>query len=169
MNTQAIGMLLGLLATVLMCAWLYRIYGHRGTKFFANIAEGVHEGSKTVLTDAAITRRFLLYTKGTNDNHVAVNTSASGMPIGTIADEATAAEEEVALKILGKGTTTRMVNSGDGTIAVADEVYAASGGKVQKRPSGAGTYWRVGAALTAATTENDIIEVADAVPFKLVI
>jgi hypothetical protein len=32
-----------------------------------------------------------------------------------------------------------------------------------------GTYWQVGVALTAATADGDVIEVADCVPVRIVI
>lgn len=132
----------------------------------ANIAEGVHCDSVTRLTDAAITSRHLLYKVGSDADHIAVG-GAADLPIGTIDDEADAAEENLSVQLLGKGPTKRMVASE--AISAGEEAYTAASGKVQDLPTAAGTYWRVGTALTAAAADGDIIEVADCVAQKLVI
>lgn len=123
---------------------------------FANIAEGVHESSVTRLTDAAITTRHLLYKKGTDADHIAVS-GASDLPIGVVADEAKAAEENVAVQLLGKGASKRMVASE--AIGAGVLVYAAASGKVAT----SGTQC-VGVSLIAASADGDVIEVSDTVP-----
>jgi hypothetical protein len=122
----------------------------------ANIAEGTHEDSVSRYTDAAITTRHLLYKVGSDASHIAVS-GASDLPIGTIADEATAAEELVAVQLLGKKGTKRMVASE--AINAGALVYAAASGKVATT----GTQC-VGVALTTVTTDLDVIEVCDIVP-----
>jgi hypothetical protein len=118
-----------------------------------NIAEGVHKDSITKLSAAAITARHLLYKQGADVNHVAVS-GASDQPLGVVADEATAAEENIAVLLLGKGPTKRMVASEAITAGVA--VYAAASGKIATT----GTIL-VGVSLTAADADDDVIEVLD--------
>lgn len=150
--------------------WLFAprsCYG--GSRLVAcNIAEGTHEGAINKLTDAAITTRHLLYRRGSDDNHIAAAAASDTLaPIGTVDDEASAAEENVAVQILGKGSTKRMVASE--AIVIGDEVWTAAGGKVQDRTASAGTYWIVGIALSAAGADGDIIEVQDCAPIRITV
>ena len=119
----------------------------------ANIAEGRHAESVTKLTDAAITTRHLLYKVGSDVDHIAV-AGATDTPLGVVADEATAAEEYVSVDLLGKGCTKRMVASE--AVSAGARVFAAASGKIATSGS-----VLVGIALTAATTDGDIIEVED--------
>ena len=157
MNT--IAMILGalLLAFLATCVWLAK--RNSGLTFLANIAEGTHSGAITKLTDAAITARHLLYKLGTDAAHVAVS-GAADLPWGTIDDEAAAAEENVAVQLLGKGSSKRMVASAAINAGVA--VYAAASGKVAASGSVV-----VGISLSAATTDGDIIEVVDVAPVTI--
>lgn len=134
----------------------------------ANIAEGTHgDGRISKLTDAAITTRYLLYKPGSDDNHIAA-CGASEIPLGTVADEATAAEQLVAVNVLGSSGGTLLMVASE-AITVGEHVYTAASGKIQDVPAGAGTYYEVGIALTAAGANNDLIEVAHCVPRKVVI
>lgn len=134
----------------------------------ANIAEGTHAAAINKLTDAAITTRHLLYKRGSDDNHIAVAGASDTLcPIGTIDDEASAAEENVAVQLLGKGPTKRMVASE--AITVGDEVWTAASGKVQDRTATAGTYWIVGTALSAASGDGEIFEVQCCAPIRITI
>jgi hypothetical protein len=126
------------------------------TRAINTLTVGSHTDSITKLTDAAITARHLLYKLGTDAAHIAVS-GAADVPWGTIDDEATAAEEVVAVQLLGKGPSKRMVASG--VIAAGVPVYAAAAGKV----ADAGTVV-VGVSLSAAGADNDIIEVVDIAP-----
>lgn len=164
----AAAFMLGVQEALTLPTRLWSRVRHRNTPiaYAANIAEGIHADALTRLTDAAITTRHLLYKAGSDANHIAV-AGAADLPIGAIADEATAAEENLTLLLLGKGPTKRMVASE--AITAGEEVYAAASGKVQDLPTAAGTYWRVGTALTAAAADGDVIEVADCVAQKLVI
>ena len=135
---------------------------------FANIAEGRHgTGVVTKLTDAAITTRYLLGKPGSDGNHIAAS-GASDIPLGVIADEASAAEDPVNVQILGnaQGTVFMVANE---AITQGEHVYTAASGKVQDLPAGAGTYYEVGLALTASAADGDIIEVAHCVPRKTVV
>jgi hypothetical protein len=132
-----------------------------------NIAEGTHSCAINKLSAAAITTRHLLYIRGADDNHVTVAGASDILaPMGTIDDEASAAEENLAVQLLGKGSTKRMVASK--AIVVGDEVWTAAGGKVQDRTTG-GTFWIVGTALSAAAADGDIIEVQDCVPIRITV
>lgn len=123
----------------------------------ANIAGGTHEKGITKLTDAAITTRHLLVTKGTDNDHIAV-AGAADIPFGTCPDEAPAAESNVNVLLLGKGSTHRMIaNAAMVTIGV--RVYAAASGKIALT----GTV-EVGLLLTVAGADGDIVEVSDYPP-----
>jgi hypothetical protein len=141
----------------------------RPTRLIAgNIAEGTHSGALTKLTDAAITTRHLLHRRGSDDSHIALCGASDTLPpLGPVADEATGAEEPVAVQLLGKGATKRMVASE--AITVGDEVWTAANGKVQDRSATTGTYWIVGTALTAAGADGDIIEVQDCAPLRVTV
>jgi len=149
-------------------AWsLRKFWAREEIELAANIfTEGTHQESKTVTLDAAVTVRNLLYKKGASDPTVAVCAATADVPLGTIDDEG-AIGDEVALLILGKGPTKKMVAVE--AIAVGEECFTTTTGKVQNRPSAAATYWQVGVALTAASGDDVVLEVADCVPIKLVI
>jgi len=149
--------------------WSRLRYRNREVCYGANIAEGVHERSITKLPDAAIAARHLLFKVGSDADHIAA-CGVADVPIGTIADECTAAElatgnHFLSVELLGKGPTKRMVASE--AITAGEQVFTAAGGKVQDTPAGA-TVYLVGVALTAAGADNDIIEVADCAPVKFV-
>lgn len=149
-------------------AWAWqRLFARENARLLANVfTEGVHDASKTVKLDATVTVRNLLYKKGSDDAHVAVCAATADVPLGVIDDEGVA-EDEVALLILGKGPTKKMVASE--AIAVGDVLFTTTTGKVQNAPgAGAATYYQVGLALTAAAADGDVIEVADCTPIKLV-
>jgi hypothetical protein len=129
--------------------------------YLANIAEGTHiDGILTKKTDAAIATRYLLGKFGTDGDHVAV-AGAADTPLFVIEDEAGAAEDPVACKVLAScGGTVKMVNDATGAIAVGDVLVAAAGGKVKKIAAGVGNYYVVGIALVAAAADGDVMEVA---------
>lgn len=127
---------------------------------------GTHEKAIGRFTDAAIATRYLLFKKGSDADHIAV-CGAADVPLGTVADEATAAEQRVHVNLLGKGPTKKMVASE--AIAAGVEVFTAAGGKIQDLPAGAGTYRCVGVSVTAAAADGDVIEVNDCAPIKTVV
>ena len=134
---------------------------------FANISGGTHDGSYTKKTDAAVSTRYLLGKVGSDVDHIAA-CGASEIPVGVITDEASAAEELVAVELLGvTKRTLRMVASE--AIDAGEHVYTAASGKVQDLPAGAGTYYEVGLALTSASADGDLIEVATCVARKTVV
>jgi hypothetical protein len=123
----------------------------------ANIAEGVNSDAKTLLSDAASATENLLVKIGSDANHFAI-AGASDLPIGTQLGTPAAAEESVAIGLLGAAHRTRLMVASE-AISAGEAVFAAANGKVQDIPAGAGTYYQVGVALTAASADGDIIEV----------
>lgn len=143
-------------------------FSNRKRASFANIAEGVHlTGNVSKLSDAAIATRYLLGKPGDDANSIAA-CGASEIPLGVITDEATAADETVNVAILGNAQGTLRVVASE-AITQGEHVYTAASGKVQDLPAGAGTYYEVGLALTAASTDGDEIEIAHCVPRKTVV
>jgi len=135
----------------------------------SNIAEGRHTtGNVSKLTDAAITTRYLVVKKGTDDSHVAVANAQADVPIGVVTDEAAAAEANVNVFICGSGEGTVFMVAA-GTIAVGDWLFcgASAAGKVSAIAGTAGTYFPIGRALTAGAA-NDLIEVATHPAIKFV-
>lgn len=115
--------------------------------------------------DAAITTRYLLVKKGSDNDHIAV-AGAADLPYGTVADEP-ALGDRVAIQLLGKGPTKKMVASA--ALASGVEVFTAAAGKVQGRPSASGTYWYLGVTCNSSAADGDVLEVNDTAPVKLVI
>lgn len=124
---------------------------------------GTHEKAVGRFTDAALTTRYLLVKRGGDDDHIAV-CAAANVPLGTVADEADAAEKRVHVNLLGKGPTKKMVALA--AIGAGVKVYTAAGGKVQVAPTGA-TVHQVGVSVTAAASADDVLEVNDCVPVSV--
>lgn len=118
---------------------------------YATALPKTHDGRCTKLADAAISTRYLLYKIGSDANHIAV-TAATDTPIGTVDDEAAAAEDEVNVNLLNSDRTHKMV--ANAAITAGVPVFAAASGKIA--PTGT---VRVGIALSAASTDGDVIEV----------
>jgi hypothetical protein len=132
-----------------------------------NIAEGTHQNAKTYKADAAVTTRYLMAKIGTDAAHSAA-CGASDIPIGVMQDEAGAAEDLVAVELLGISNRTLLMVASE-AITAGEAVYTAAGGKVQDLPAGAGTYHKVGHALTAAAADGDLIEVQHCAPIATVV
>lgn len=125
-----------------------------------------HTDSVTRTNDAAVTARHLLWKAGSTATGVALN-GASTIPIGTIDNTESSTGVEMAVLLLGRGPTKKVVASE--AITVGEAVYTAASGKVQDEPAGAGTYYLVGYALTAAAADGDIIEIQDCVPVQFIV
>jgi len=123
---------------------------------FANIAEGTHTDTITRKLDATVTTRHLLYKVGSDADHIAV-AGANDIPVGTLADEGVA-EDYVAVDILGKGPTKRMVAS-EAMATTGVDVFAAASGKIAL--TGA---VKVGTLLQTAAADGDVVEVRDCPP-----
>lgn len=139
----------------------------RGCTPLVNIAEGTHEGSLTKKADAAITTRYLLVKFGTDVNHVAINTDGD-KPLGVCTDEAAAAEDLVAVEPMELALRSQLMVASE-IIALDADVFTADDGKVQNEPAVAGTYYKVGRAITAAGADGDVIEVLPCAPVALVV
>jgi hypothetical protein len=132
-----------------------------------NVAEGTHAGSIRKLTDAAVATRNLLCKHGSDGDHVAA-CGASDIPFGTMTDEAAAAEGELDVEILGITPRTLLMVASE-AITVGEAVYTAANGKIQDLPAGAGTYYKVGHAMTAAGADGDLVEVQHCAPIATVV
>src|SRR5882762_3098145 len=104
---------------------------------FANIAEGTHGGNITKKTDGAITTRFLLGKRGSDDDHITPCTAVTDIPLGIITDEAAAAEDLINVGLFGSSSETRKTILG-GTVAVGDFITTDANGKGQKLPTASG-------------------------------
>lgn len=166
MNTISMitGLLLALTVALLVVA---RLGKQLDKTTLSNIAEGTHEDALTRLTDAAITTRHLLYKVGSDANHIAV-CGAANIPMGTVPDEASAAEENVALLLLGGAKGSRLMVASE-AITAGEQVYTAANGKVQDLPGSTATVYLVGTALTSADADGDLIEVDPCVAQKTVV
>lgn len=165
MNEFLIGLLVALIVAV--CLWAFASQAKGKTTLLCNIAEkGNDSGNKTYLADAALTTRYLIGKIGSDANHVAA-CGASDIPIGVIEDEPAAAEDAVNLRLLSHPGSSLMVASE--AITAGEEVFTAASGKIQDLPAGAGTYYSIGFALTAASADGDVIEVLNRVPVKTVV
>lgn len=164
MNTLATALAV-LTAIVLACAWLFKRY--RGTKVMANAYNAPNAGTnadgiKTMLADAAIARNVFVKF-GSDEDHVAVTAAANDVPMGITLDSSSAAEEPIAVAVLGAAKGTQLVTAG-AAIAVGAAVQATSNGKCITL---AATGFRAGRALQAAQADGDIIEIAPCCPDNL--
>ncbi len=90
---------------------------------------------------------------------------AADRPLGVVAGTA-AQDEAVDVQVLN-GQPVSMV-AGE-AVAIGEGCYTAASGKVQNKPSGAGTYYCVGTALEAASADGDVITVLGQPPSVYVI
>jgi predicted RecA/RadA family phage recombinase len=148
---------------------LRRAFGYPAGQLAVNaLGDGIRpDGILSKKADAALTVKHYLVKTGTDADHVAVIAAASDEPLGVCIDEATAAEDGVAVKLLGacKGTVLMVANE---TITAGEDVYSGTDGRVQDLPAVAGTYWKVGRSVTASTADLEI-EVEPCTPRKVVI
>lgn len=137
----------------------------------SNFGEGTHEaGCLTKSADAAFGSRNLLCKVGAAANTVDVCTDGD-KPIGIVTDEVATADlatEVVGVELLGSANRTLLMVASE-AIAYGDDVYPADDGKVQGLPAAAGTYYKVGIALTAAAADEDELEVAHCAPIATVV
>lgn len=135
--------------------------------FLANVAEGIHEDAMTFYADAAIATRFLVMKAGSDADH-AVAAGAADLPIGICTDEATDAEDPIAIALFSASSKTRKVVASE-AITKGSPIYTAASGKVQNEPAIAGTYYRIGRARAAAAADGDVVEIETHLPVKVVI
>ena len=168
MHKASLRLVARLAATLVLVIWgLQRQLRLGESVAIANIAEGTHQKSISKKADAAITTRFLLVKQGTDADHIAL-CGASDYPIGVCTDEPAAAEDHAAVNLLAATHETQIMVASE-AITAGSEVYAAANGKVQDQPTAAGTYFKVGRALTASSADGDRIEVEAHNPERVVI
>lgn len=118
-------------------------------------ALGTESGRFTLFAESAITTRYLMVTKGTADNEIAV-CGLNSIPIGVCEDEPAAGDPASVHGIgLGGGSMTCVASK---AIAVGDEVFTAASGKVTD--TSATNAYSVGFALTAAAADGDRLQIA---------
>ena len=158
-----------LLAVVALAAMLHVFAkGFRSPLLpMANIGEGVHAGSITKKADAAIATRYLVVKIGSDIDHIAVAGTAD-IALGIASDEAAAAEDLVAVQLLGSSSETRKVVA-SAVIAAGDFVVTAAAGQVRTLPATTGTYFILGRALNAAAAAGDIVEIDSCLPTQRVV
>lgn len=161
--------ILGLTAALGAGLLARRLDSPHGHVIAANIAEGTHHNHVTRNADAAIATRYFLVKEGTTaGTTIAAIAAASDKPLGVCTDEPAAAGDPVAVKLLSANDkTVRMVAKV--AITVGADVYSYGNGKVTVTPTAAGTYWKVGVALTAVTTDGDVIIVEPCLPQKIIV
>lgn len=137
-----------------MKAWLMKMVGGISA---ANHASGVYEGTKTLRSSAQSTQEYLLVKIGADADHYAIAGSGS-IPIGTQLGAPSAAEEFVAIALLGSASSTRLMVA-SGQIAAGAQVVLDDAGKVKANPGTTGAYTLVGVALSTASADGDLIEV----------
>ncbi len=126
-----------------------------------------HKGSITRIADAAIATRNLLVKVGSTANHIAVMAAVTNVPIGVCIDKP-GIGDEIAVKLLGCADETLEMVAGE-AIGAGVRVFAGASGKVTLLPAGAGTYFCVGTAITAAGADADPIEVDPCIPYPVVV
>ena len=113
-----------------------------------------------------IARRWLLGNLSLDTAQIEPCALASTLPWGVITDTAQAADEYLSVELLGAiPGTIRLVAAAK--INAGVPVYTAPSGKVQGLPSSAGTYYQVGYSVTAASANNDELEVVTCVPRQI--
>jgi hypothetical protein len=108
-----------------------------------------HEGEGRFYSDVgSITAPWLLYKRGSDENHVTL-AGAGDKPLGVSPDKPKNQEDQLAIWFLGNHEGT-LFGVASGPIAAGDLLVPAANGTIQKLPAGAGTYYVIGEALSAA-------------------
>lgn len=149
---------------------LHRAVACRRLVCCSNIAEGTHgDGNVTKKADAAQALRHALVKIGSDIDHVAVTTANTEIPLGVCDDEATEAEDNINVQLLGQKPGTILMRAHD-AITAGDLLVPAAAGRVQTIDGlSSVTTYIVGRALNAATTQDDLVEVAHCLPVQRVI
>lgn len=133
---------------------------------FNALGDGTHH-TLSLKSDAAITTRYLLMKRGSDAHHAAVCTAASDEPLGICTDEATDAEDPIAVQLLGVIKASVLMVA-QGTIAADVDVYSYGDGTITVEPTTAGTFWKVGKSRTLGAAGLEM-EVEPCRPEKLVV
>ncbi|MGF1485419.1 MAG: capsid cement protein [Opitutales bacterium] len=131
----------------------------------SNIAEGTHAGNVTRTLEAVTTERYQVARQGSAAKGLLLgNTSA--IPIGIITDEGTIGDS-VNLALLGSASSSLLAVAG-GTINAGDYIVSAASGRVGSLPSGSGTFYILGQALSDAAS-GQLVEFDPCVPVQRVV
>lgn len=134
---------------------------------FANIGEGDYEhGLMPLLPDAATGSRYLLYKRGSDNDHCAI-CGAGDDPLGPSDDQAATGylDVPITIKLLGafKGTS-RVVT--DGTLANGDYVKCGASGQATKASTGDLSFGRAVIRTDMSSAAGDVITIIPAMPAK---
>lgn len=113
--------------------------------------------------DAAVTARHLIWKEGSTPGTGAALCGAADKPLGTIDNIESDTGIAQNVWLFGTGECTRKVIASE-AITIGQDIYTAASGKVQNQPASAGSYWKVGRALTAAGADGDVIEIEPCPP-----
>jgi hypothetical protein len=134
-----------------------------------NVAEGTHlNGCITKQVDAALDYRHLCVKFGSDSGHVAVTAANTDRPLGFVDDEPEAAEDYTNVQVLGQKAGTVLGRSG-AAIAAGNELVCTAAGAVIPMPTGAGSYYMIGTAMTAASAAGEDVEIAHCQPVLRVV
>lgn len=145
-----------------------RTFGlHAGIMQINALTDGIHPNGELghLLADAAHTLRYLVVRRGSDANHFALGT-ASAEPLGICMDVPSAAEETGSVALFGV-TPGTLLAVGSEAIAADADVYCAASGQLQDRPAVAGSYFKVGKAITACTGAGLPFELAHHRPVRV--
>ncbi|MEN9840647.1 MAG: hypothetical protein RL376_447 [Verrucomicrobiota bacterium] len=141
----------------------------RGAQLSAlgNVADGYQPAKKTYYADAAISTRNLLVKFGSDASHVAL-AGVNDIPLGLATDEAAAAEDGIAVSLLGIQECGALAVA-SAAITEGDLLVPAANGKVRTLPGTTGSYYIIGRALNAAGVDGDVIEFVPTFPVLRVV
>ena len=160
--------ILGVLAILATLVLIHHAFERRSGVFALSnaIDTGTHDGIITRSADSAIGRYIVVKEGSTAGSGVAI-CGAGDLPLGVTIDEAAASSARISFAPFALSGTKLLTASE--AISIGDTIYTAASGKVQNEPASAGTYYRIGRALTAAAADGDYIEVETHAPIKVVV
>jgi Uncharacterized conserved protein (DUF2190) len=124
-----------------------------------NYGEGRHiEGVLNLYSDVVPLTRYLVVKRGVKSTSFAVTTGIADKPLGVCVDTPTDATIPYAVRLLGSGKGTVLIQA-SGAISQDDMVEATASGQIQTATTSAGTHYYIGKALNAATNAGDLVEV----------
>jgi len=117
----------------------------------------------TRTADGALASEHLLVKPGSNKATEVALCGKNDMPLGVATDSAADGDTDVGVECLGGAGGTLLMTAAE-AVAAGVEVYTAANGQVSDLSAVAGTYYKVGLALSAAGAAGDEIEVAPCYP-----
>lgn len=130
--------------------------------------DGTHaDGVVTRQAEEAISTRHLIVRQGTTKGSQVLICDEDEAPYGICLDEP-ALDDYAAIRLLGGGSGTALLVASE-AITADDDIYVADNGKVQDEPGTAGTYYRIGKAVTSASGDGVLLEALVHAPVKVVV